>query len=208
MICRITGRVDDASDDAVVLDCGGLAYLVLIPTCSASELQQRRGESITLYTVQYIEGNPTGTHMVPRLIGFLSDADRVFYERFTRVKGISNRRALRAMALPAAQLAAAIEQGDERLLQSLPEVGKKTAAQIVADLRGKLGDLAVRTGPPAPAVELSDAQRLAVSILVQWGDRRADAEHWVTQAVALDGALREPDEMVRAAYAAKQHLQR
>lgn len=204
MICRLTGRVADVREESVVLDVGAVAYEVLVPTSAAGDLQRLLGSDVTLFTIQYFEGSPAGAHLVPRLIGFVAAADREFFNLFTKVKGISVRRGLRAMALPVHQLAAAIEHGDTRLLTTLPEIGKKTAAQIVAELRGQAAGFLEPSAGPRPAAELTDAQRVAAEILVQWGDRRADAERWVAAAVQDEPALNEPDAIVRAAYRVKE----
>jgi Holliday junction DNA helicase RuvA len=204
MICRLTGRVSGVAEESIVIEREGIGYEVMVPASAAADLRRLVGNELTLFTVQYFEGNPAGAHLVPRLIGFLSETDREFFSAFTRVRGISYRRALRAMSYPAHQLAAAIEQGDVRLLTSLPEIGKKTAAQIIADLQGKLLGFLQPTAAPLPAAEMTDAQRVAVDILVRWGDRRADAQRWVAVAVEADPSLKEPDAIVRAAYRAKE----
>ncbi len=208
MICRLTGKVAAVTDEAVVLDLGGVSYEVMVPASALPELQRLLGNELTLFTVQYFEGNPAGANLVPRLVGFLNESDRKFFGLFTRVKGISNRRALRAMSLPVHQLAAAIEHGDARLLTSLPEIGKKTAAQIVAELQGKLLPFLEPSATPLPMAELTDAQRVALDILVSWGDRRADAQRWIAAAVKDDPSLAGPDAIVRAAYRAKQEIAR
>ncbi len=210
MISRLTGTVVHVGADTVEIERDGLAFECLIPAATLHELQQAIGESRTLFTFLYLEGNPAGSNLVPRLVGFSSAAERAFFHRFTRVKGVSIRRALRAMSLPVQQLAAAIEHGDARLLTGLPEIGKKTASQIIADLQGQLADF-VAPDAAAPAVvgELTSAQRVALDILVQWGDRRADAERWLRAAVEADASLTEPEDMVRAAYQRKlQHAGR
>jgi Holliday junction DNA helicase RuvA len=204
MICRLTGRLAGVSEDAIVIERDGLGYEVMVPASAALELQRLAGNELTLFTVQYFEGNPAGAHLIPRLIGFLSESDREFFTLFTKVRGISHRRALRAMSLPAHQLAAAIEQGDARLLTNLPEIGKKTASQIIADLQGKLLRFLQPSVAPLPVAEMTAAQRIAMDILVRWGDRRADAQRWVVAAVEADPALKEPDAIVRAAYRARE----
>ncbi len=200
MICRLSGRLAAVREDTAVLELGGVAYEVMVSAATTTVLQQLTGDEVTLFTLQYFEGNPAGTHLVPRLIGFLDEADRAFFNLFTRVKGISNRRALRAMALPTDQLAAAIKHGDVRLLTSLPEIGKKTAAQIVTELQGQMAPFLGPSATPRPVAELTDAQRIALDILVSWGDRRADAQRWIAAAVEADPTLSEPDALVRAAY--------
>jgi Holliday junction DNA helicase RuvA len=203
VICRLTGLLAHVGAESVVVDVQGVGYEVLVPGSDLPALTDAAGRELTLHTVQYLEGNPAGANLTPRLVGFLDPSAKTFFGLFTRVKGISMRRALRAMCLPVAQLAAAIEQGDVRTLQSLPEIGKKTASQVVSDLRGKLTELAagmVADEAATPVGELSEAQRLAVEILVQWGDRRVDAERWVARAVDEDPTLSGPDAIVSAAY--------
>jgi holliday junction DNA helicase RuvA len=204
VICRLTGRVAGVSEDTVVMELGGISYEVLVPASSIPEMQRLAGNELTLFTIQYFEGNPAGANLIPRMVGFLTESDRAFFSLFTKVKGISNRRALRAMSVPAHQLAAAIERGDARLLTTLPEIGKKTAAQIITDLQGKTQRFVAPSATPLPMAEMTDAQRVAVDILVQWGDRRADAQRWVGAAVQADKKLTGPDEIVRAAYRVKE----
>lgn len=206
MICRLTGRVTAVREDALVLDLAGVGYEVMVPASALPEVQRLLGGELTLFTVQYFEGNPAGANLVPRLVGFLSESDREFFNLFTKVKGISNRRALRAMSVPIHQLAAAIEHGDVRLLTTLPEIGKKTAAQIITDLQGKTQRFLAPSAAPLPAAEMTGAQRIALDILVQWGDRRADAQRWIAAAVEADPKLAEPDDIVRAAYRARQQI--
>lgn len=203
MICRLTGRLVQVNEQAAVVEVGGVGYEVLVPSSSLADLHGLLDQEITLFTLQYLEGNPAASNLTPRMIGFLSAADRAFFNQFIRVRGVSIRRALRAMALPVAQLAAAIENGDKCLLASLPEIGPRVAAQIVSDLRGKLQDFCAAQAV-APPRELTEAQRIALDILVQWGDRRADAQRWLTAAVEADPSLSAPEELVRAAYRIKQ----
>lgn len=204
MICRLTGKVVRVDAETAVVDAGSLSYEVMVSTATAGDLARLVGGEASLFTVQYFEGNPAGAHLIPRLIGFLSPADREFFTLFTKVKGISNRRALRAMGLPVHQLAAAIERGDVRLLTTLPEIGKKTAAQIVSELQGRVQRFLEPSAAPVPMAEMTEAQRVALEILVQWGDRRADAQRWIAAAVQADPSLAEPDAIVRAAYRARE----
>jgi len=203
MICRITGRVVSVTDQAVTVEVGGLCYEVLVPASSVPDLQRLTDNEVTLFTIEYLDGNPALGNLVPRLVGFLAESDREFYHELNKVKGVSTRKALRAMAVPAHQFAAAIENGDERFLGNLPEIGKRTAAQTIAQLRGKVQRFLAPAAAPLPIGELTNAQRIALDILVQWGDRRADAQRWIAAAVEQSPKLNEPDEIVRAAYRIK-----
>jgi len=203
MICRLTGRIVAATDSAVAVEVGGVCHEVLAPACSLPDLQRLSGNEVTLFTLEYLEGNPTVGNLIPRMVGFLSETERAFFHEFIKVRGVSMRRALRAMAIPPHQLAAAIERGDDKTLASLPEIGKKTAAQMITDLRGKLQRFLTPEAAPLPLQEMSGAQKVALEILVQWGDRRADAQRWIAAAVEAEPALTEPGAIVRAAYRKK-----
>lgn len=204
MIARIRGTLTEVGDAAAYIAVDGLTYEVLVPAFARGELPAI-GALIDLHTIYYLEGGPAVANLVPRLLGFPQIADRELFLALTRIRGVSSRKALRAMQAPTATLAAAIERGDEAFLTSLPEIGKKTAAQIVSELRGKLGALAA-TRASAPIASGSPAQSLAVDVLVTWGDRRADAQRWVEQAVTEAPELAEVDDMVRAAYRVKQRM--
>lgn len=206
MICQIAGRVSAVGEHSAIVDAGALAYEVLVPTSALGDLERLVDNEVRLFTIHFIEGNPAIGQLTPRLIGFLTETERDFFQLLTRVKGISTRKALRAMAVPAHQLAAAIADGDEKLLTGLPEIGKRSAAQMVTELREHVQPFLTAAVRPRPEVELSGPQQLAVDILVQWGDKRADAQRWVTAAVEADPALDAPDEIVKAAYRMKQRM--
>ena len=204
MIHRISGRLLSAGEMSAVVELGGLCLELGTPRSADAELTGLVGAPVTLHTVFYLEGNAVAANFTPRLLGFLSEVERDFFTAFTRVKGVGMRKALRAMSVPAHQIAAAIEAGDERALTALPEIGKKMAAQIVTDLRGHLaGFLTAAVAISTPIRTLSGAQRVAVEILVQWGDRRSDAEQLVSAAVEADASLSQPDQIVKAAYRLK-----
>lgn len=206
MISRITGCLRSADETSARVEVGGVCLDVHIPRSATEELSRRIGQEITLHTVFYLEGNAVGANFSPRLLGFLNETDRGFFNAFTRVKGVGMRKALRAMSVPADQIAAAIEAGDERSLTALPEIGRKMAAQIVTDLRGQLGEYVLSRPTPSaqPARTFTDAQHVAINILVEWGDRRLDAERLVASAIEADAKLIETEQIVKAAYRLKQ----
>lgn len=203
MICRLTGRVEEVTENAVRLVVGAVCYEVWVPLSAIEALRGFHGQEVSLHTLQYLEGNPTGGNFVPRLIGFLTGADREFFSALVKVRGISARKALRAMSIPAHQFARAVADENVAALAALPEIGKRTATQLIADLGSKIDRFLAAESPAIPVRELSSAQRVAVDILVQWGDRRADASRWVAAAVEADASLVRPEDIVRAAYREK-----
>lgn len=147
MLARITGTLESIVDTtAVVAPHGqdGVAYQVLVPAYLAGRLagietgEPLTGSAVTLHTMQYFESLNQGASFIPRLIGFASPVERSFFELLTSVKGLGNKRALRAMAMEPASIARAIAERDARYLQSLPEIGPKLAELIVHELKTKV----------------------------------------------------------------------
>ncbi len=203
MICRVTGRLVGVGEEAAVVDIGGICHEVLVPRSAMGDLQRLSGGEVTLFTLEYLDGNPALGHLVPRIVGFLTEDDRAFFNELLKVKGLGVRKALRAMSVPAHQIARAIEHGDERALAGLPEIGKRTATHVIAQLRGKLERFLAPAAAPLPVAEMTHAQAVALDILVHWGDRRADAQRWIAAAVVAEPDLNEPEAIVRAAYRVK-----
>jgi len=204
MIAKIEGTLESLDGGSAFVRLGpagsvsgsGLTYEVLLPAYVAARLGGAIGQQITLSTLHFIESQGQGTTMVPRLAGFLTVEDQHFFELFTTCKGIGNRRALRAMAMETPQLAAAITDGDVALLQTLPEIGRRTADTIVATLRGKLDRFisasALGTGGHGAASGAEGSSpggvvaREALEVLLQLGENRADAVNWIDQAIRND----------------------
>jgi Holliday junction DNA helicase RuvA len=205
MIVRLTGTLLAVSEDSVVVDREGEAREVLVPPFAINELAAYRGRRVTLHTIEFFEGNQASGHLAPRMLGFLHPEDRDFFTRFTGVKGIGPRKALRMLCEPVRRIASWIESGDTKALARLPGIGARGAQLVVASLRGKMNDLALAPdgeAPPEPA-RLSEAQRDALEVLVAWGDARSDAERWIQRAAQVHPDLAGPDEWVRMAYRVK-----
>ncbi len=210
MISRIEGELVEMIDGRAMIACGQLTYEILVPGFDQQRLATRVGEGVVFHTLHYLEAQgPTGPY-IPRLIGFAHADDRAFFELFTTVKGMGNRKALRALQLPCGAVAGAIAEKDLDLLKSLPEIGKRTAETIVAELSGKV-DRFVEvkpSGPRAAGSEGSDARtdliRDAVAVLVQLGEQKLIARQLVDRALAADKTLSTPDQLMAAALRLKQ----
>jgi Holliday junction DNA helicase RuvA len=134
------------------------------------------------------------------MLGFLRVEDREFFDLFTTVKGIGTRKALRAFAIPTHQIASAIALKDTRKLSTLPQIGKRAAEQIVAELHGKVDKFAVGSAAAVPVEQLPDHQQLAIEALVKLGERRPEAENWVQRVAQVDPSLKDPQKIIRAVY--------
>lgn len=207
MRIRLRGTLTDVTDAAVVLEREDAAFEVLVPAYALGELGAVRGQSILLHTMEYYEGNAAGGNLIPRIVGFLDADDRAFFECFITVKGIGVRKGLKALTEPTGRIACHIESADAAALSRLPGIGKRTAEQIIVELRGKVQKFALSggvkgAGTPAPS-KLSRAQQDALELLVLWGDSRADAMRWLSRVAELQSDLKEVEAWVKAAYRIK-----
>ncbi len=209
MIARITGILEDLTPTAAIVapQGGGLAYEVAVPAYLLRDLSPSIGREITLTTTEALEPIGGGTSFRPRLIGFDSPAERRFYELFTTVKGVGGKRALRAMTIPAESIARAIEQDDAAALRALPEIGKRLAETVIAELSGKVGEfLGEAPAPgsiaePKPASRLDESAEQAVEALVRLGQTRLEAEKAVERALERLPEKPTADQILAAAFA-------
>src|SRR5258708_13754188 len=91
------------------------------------------------------------------MIGFMSDAEREFFDSICSVDGVGVKKALRAMVRPVRDVAIAIEEQDIKQLSALPGIGAALAERIIANLRRKMAKFALmieRDLPPELAADL------------------------------------------------------
>ncbi len=189
---------------------GGMTYEVLLPAGDQARLLDALGSEVEFVTLHYLESQGQGSSFWPRLIGFRSVRDREFFELLTTVKGIGNRKALRALQLPLARVAQAIADRDTALLTSLPEIGRKTAETMVVELKEKMEPFLEAPAPTARGAAKGSATggQLAMdatAILIQLGESRSGARDLVERALAAEPALASADAVVTAALGMKSH---
>lgn len=143
MITKITGTLNRALDEEVRLQVGPLEYQVLVPEFVRRQVQGKIGQELTLFTNEYLEGNPAHGRMVPRLIGFASEAELEFFDLFCTVDKIGVRKALKGLVRPIKEIADAIQRQDSKWLTTLPGIGPAGAEQIIATLRRKVTKFAL-----------------------------------------------------------------
>jgi Holliday junction DNA helicase RuvA len=206
MITRITGVVNRVLDEEVRLQVGPLEYQVLVPEFVRRQIQGHAGQEITLYTSHYLDGNPMQGRVVPRLVGFLSEAELDFFDLFCTVDKVGTRKAMKALVRPVREIADAIQRQDPKWLTTLPGVGAATAEQIVATLRRKVTKFALmpersegETPQPAGAVDgnvLEDAYQALLSV----GHTPMDARDRLDKALAGGKRYGSVDELLLAIY--------
>jgi Holliday junction DNA helicase RuvA len=143
MITKISGNLIHLDDDSATLDCAPFEYQVFIAESTRRALQSSVGQAISLHTIYYHDGDPSRGRVTPRLVGFLSEVEREFFEMFCSVDGVGAKKALRAMVRPVRDIAEMIEEQDAKGLSGLPGVGGATADRIIAKLRRKMSKFAL-----------------------------------------------------------------
>lgn len=129
----ITGNVEYTGPEYVVIDHNGIGYQILTPNPYAFRPGK---EQIRVYTYQYVRED------VLALYGFATRQERSLFMKLISVSGIGPKGGLAILAAgQIEQLVQAIEQENETFLVKFPGVGKKTARQMILDLKGKLGDV-------------------------------------------------------------------
>src|ERR1700732_2715797 len=135
MITKITGVLNRVHDEGVRLQVGPLEYEVLTPEFVRRALQTRAGQEITLHTSHYLDGNPMQGRVVPRLIGFATEAELDFFDLFCTVDKVGTRKALKALVRPVKEIADAIQRQDAKGLRTLPGVGAAAGGPIIVPVR-------------------------------------------------------------------------
>jgi len=208
MIASIDGKLVNLDAKGALLQVGSVGYEVMLPSYCVSALSDKIGSDITLCTTEYYEGTPGGGNLIPRMVGFLTTGERDFFTRFTSVKGIGVKKGLRSLSIPIATIASAIENGDDKVLMSLPGIGKRMAQQIIAELKGKLQSFAIGA-EPAGAVRagFKPYQAETLEILIAWGERRNEAIELIELASKKHPDVKTAEELVPLVYRLKQGIE-
>jgi Holliday junction DNA helicase RuvA len=199
MIARITGELESLAEGRAVVAAGPMAYEVMLAPVTADDLRPHLGRTVTLHTLEYFDGNPAYGQMVPRLVGFLTEAEKRFFVRYVSVQGIGVLKGLRSLVLPVGKVAQAIESRDARALAELPGLGRRTAEKMIAELCGKLDEFAVAAAG-LPRGEEPESKREAVGVLVQLGLPRPEAAARVDAAIERLGKEATVEALVREAF--------
>ncbi len=208
MIARIEGKLVKLDSEAALVQVGDLAYEVMLPGYCIVALSDRIGSDIALCTMQYYEGSPGGGNLIPRMVGFLSSGERDFFTKFVGVKGIGIKKGLKALSMPIATIAAAIEDGDDKTLQSLPAIGKRMAQQIIAELKGKVQTFALGAGREGKEQAVyKPFQAETLEILIAWGEKRAEAMELIELARQRHPEIKSAEDLVPVVYRLKQGVE-
>src|SRR5262245_4216616 len=209
MITKIRGVLNRVLDEEVRLQVGPLEYQVLVPEFVRRQVQGRVGQELTLHTSEYLDGNPMQGRVVPRLIGFLGEAELEFFELFCTVDKVGVRKAIKALMRPVRDIADAIQRQDAKWLTTLPGVGAATAEQIVATLRRKVTKFALMATIPdgetskAPAAVEGNVLEDAFQALLSVGHSPTEARDRLDKVLAGGQRFGNVDEILLEIYKQK-----
>jgi Holliday junction DNA helicase RuvA len=197
MISRIRGKLLSVAENRVELEAAPLVYEILVPSFALMNLRGRLEQEVELFVHHDIEGLQAG-NATPRLVGFLSQLEREFFEQFIRVPGVGVKTALKALVIPVTRAARAIEAGDATALSEMPGIGKRTADKIVAELKGKVQKYALLGAEPEPeAAPLADFQEEAMEVLARLGYKRFEAERMIRKVMAQKKSIASAEVLVQ-----------
>lgn len=184
MIAQLRGRVVHAGPGGLVLDVGGVGYLV---QSTRSVLGRAHEGEVTVHTYLHVREDAL------QLYGFAEPAERELFEQLLSVSGIGPKVALSIVSGSSPdELRRAIALEDTARFEAIPGIGRKIAQRVVMELKEKLAAGMPQTATPgtAPAQHL-----VAREALVELGYSVVEAE----QALAAVDPELAPEERVRLA---------
>ena len=135
MIGRISGVVDYISEDHIIIDVGGVGYIVYVTQITISN-SPKLGEKISLFTELIVKED------LLQLVGFISLVEREWYKLLTSVQGVGSKAALALLGqIPIQVLSRAILLEDSTTITSAQGIGPKIAKRLVVELKGKVPNM-------------------------------------------------------------------
>jgi Holliday junction DNA helicase RuvA len=198
MIGKLKGIIDTYGPDWVIIDVGGVGYLV---HCSARTLAALPavGEAAAVAIETYVRED------VIRLFGFASSQERDWFRLLLGVQGVGTKVALAVLGtLTPNELASAIAMQDKALIARAPGIGPKVAQRVVAELKDKAPALGA-VDPALAALQGSleagvpTAAGDAVSALLNLGYGQAQAGAAVSTALRKAGDEASAESLIRVA---------
>jgi|ERR1700730_15328149 len=161
MIGLLRGRLLEKRPNQVILDVGGVGYLVAVPLSTYAAIGELHTE-VTVLVHMHVREDALA------LYGFLSAREKHLFELLLGASGVGPSLALKILSgMNVEELVPAIRNGDLARLTRIPGVGRKTAERMVVELKDKLEAVAVeaeKTSPPSPAGVEADVKSALVNL--------------------------------------------
>jgi Holliday junction DNA helicase RuvA len=181
MIGQLRGRLAEKRPNQVLVDVGGVGYVVLVPLSTFAALGELRTE-VTLLIHTHVREDALS------LYGFVSSREKHLFELLLSASGVGPSLALKILSgMSVDELVPAIRGSDLARLTKIPGVGRKTAERMVVELKDKLEAVVVEVERPS-ASSPAGVEADVVSALINLGYEARVAEKAVEEARKESGA--------------------
>jgi Holliday junction DNA helicase RuvA len=181
MIGLLRGRLLEKRPNQVILDVGGVGYLVAVPLSTFATLGELHAE-VTLLIHTHVREDALA------LYGFLSAREKHLFELLLGASGVGPTLALKILSgMNVEELVPAIRSGDLARLTKIPGVGRKTAERMIVELKDKLEAVTVEAEKPAAAASPAGAEADVKSALINLGYDERTADSAVAEAKSHAG---------------------
>lgn len=188
MYAHFEGVVAEKNTDSIVLDVGGVGYLLYVSGATLS-MAPAVGERMKLYSVLNVREDAMD------LYGFYSREEKAMYERLKGVNGVGSRMALQILSsMSVRDLSIALVTGDANALTRVPGIGKKTAQRLVLELKDKVEDAQLTgAGASISAATAGGPEAEAIAALMALGYASSEAAGAVSK---VAGQTDKADELI------------
>ena len=172
MFAYIKGKLEQKTNNYVVIDVGGIGYRIFMPTKSI-EILGEIGENTKVYTHYHVREDNIS------LYGFNSNEELRMFELLISVSGVGAKSAITMLSeISPSSFVLAVISNDISKLVKIPGVGKKTAARIVLELKDKLKteETISKTEELDTIIEDSNKDNEAIAALQVLGYTRKEIE--------------------------------
>jgi holliday junction DNA helicase RuvA len=177
MIGQLRGKLAEKRPNSVLVDVGGVGYVVAVSLSSYAGLGELHAE-VTLLIHTHVREDALA------LYGFISAREKQLFEMLISASGVGPSLALKILSgMSVEELVPAIRGSDLARLTKIPGVGRKTAERMVVELKDRLeamsAEVAVsaRSKTTSSGAAVTDVEADVLSALVNLGyDARAAEE--------------------------------
>lgn len=139
MFYYLRGELSLLDTNFCVIDCGGVGYQLTVSHITAESLAAKVGKEVRLFTTLAVREDGV------ELFGFGTTEEKAAYAMLTSVSGVGPKAAMAVLSIMTPdKLALAVATEDIKSISKAQNIGKKTAARIVLELKDKVAqDFAV-----------------------------------------------------------------
>ena len=194
MFYHISGELVTIEGNTAVIDCNGVGYCLTVSANTQSKLHTP-GQKVKLFTHFAVREDNV------ELFGFYTLEERDTFRLLIEVSGVGPKAAINVLsAFTPDGLAAAVMNGDTKLISKAQNVGAKTAARIVLELKDKIGravsdvnfeENSIISAAPAKSEKLSEATNALMVLGYKNAEINAALKGIDTNKLELEDIIRE-----------------